>query len=249
MKQDSKVLIWSGLVIVALIASALFIVAKTKYDPTVSSTVVTAIVATVIGFVAAYIGARATLRATQEQHRNNLELQRQSQNETVRGVVQAIHAELKSLLEIYSSEYEQEWEKYTPGDAFWSFYPISQNYFTIFENNSAVIGLIPDDAIRTSIVRTYLHAKGLVDSHLYNNRLLEERDKRRRHYMNVADPEVLPDVRDAVEELRAYGDILKSSYIVAKDSVFQTIKLIESSGMLVPTSALPTVPYMTKTGL
>lgn len=80
-----------------LILLTWYIAHKTNYNPTVASTAITTVAVILIGFVAAYMGARATLRATQRAHENNLLLQKQNDEATIQGVVQAIYAELSCL--------------------------------------------------------------------------------------------------------------------------------------------------------
>jgi hypothetical protein len=187
---------------------------------------------------AAYIGARATLRATQRAHENNLLLQAQNQQVTIRGVVQAIYAELSCLWEIYQAEFGEEWDNFKSGEAFETYYPLNQDYFTVFNSTSVFMGQIKDDKLRTAIVKAYLRAKGLIDSHLLNNKLIEEH-ARLKNAMSLG-TDLLQEqiVSDAFEHLKGYGVGIHSAYIDARTSVFEALRLMEQSGMIQTKTAI-----------
>lgn len=54
---------------------------------------------------------------------------------------------------------------------------IEEDYFTIYHNNAAYIGLIKNDELRSAIINFYIQAKGLIDSIRTNNHLLDEFEK------------------------------------------------------------------------
>jgi hypothetical protein len=53
-------------------------------------------------------------------------------------------------------------------------YKLRQQYFNFYDSNAQYLGHVKDHELRTSIVRTYTLAKGLIDSHLINNDLLQQ---------------------------------------------------------------------------
>lgn len=220
--------IWT-IIVMAIVC--LVILSKTNYDKTIASTMVTAIVSITVGLIAAYFGAQSALRAAQRAHENNLELQRQNREGQIRGVIQAIYAELTSLSEIYRNEFFEEWEKFVGEEPFETFYPLTQDYFTVYKRNAALIGQIPDDELRTGIVRAYLAAMGLIDSHLLNNRLLDDYAEAKRRYRNNMNPQNKTLLEEAYDELKGYGEALQSSYDEANSAVGHVLSLIEASGL------------------
>lgn len=54
------------------------------------------------------------------------------------------------------------------------YYPITQNYFIIFDQNAHLIGRIKDNEIRNAIIKGYEMMKGLADSFKFNNNLVNK---------------------------------------------------------------------------
>jgi hypothetical protein len=94
--------------------------------------------------------------------------------ENVRATLLAIKTEITSIHKIYKETAGDELTK-TPGDsAFPFYYPASQDYFTVFTNNTALIGQITDSELRELIINAYTEVKGLLDSFRMNNYMLEK---------------------------------------------------------------------------
>lgn len=109
---------------------------------------------------------------------------------------------------------------------------MNQDYFTIFNSNSVFIGQIPDDKLRTAIVKAYLRAKGLIDSHLLNNKLIDEHARLQNSISLDTDPLQHRIVSDAYSHLKSYGDGIHSAYSDARTSVLEALRLMEQSGMI-----------------
>ena len=52
------------------------------------------------------------------------------------------------------------------------YYPLTQEYFTVYNTNAFLIGQIEDHDLRKLIVTTYTKARGLIDAYRLNNELL-----------------------------------------------------------------------------
>lgn len=225
----------------AITAGSWWILKKSDNNPTVVAALVTGVVSIIVGLLAAYLGAKATREATrqatkdeQDFHRNT----RQSEKaEETKGVIQAIYTELSCLWIIYRDEFMEEWGNLPPGEALRIYYPLTQDYFTIFNSNSSQIGQIPHEELRTAIVKAYLSAKGLVDSHRLNNRILDDIT----HIENqlaasINDHLTMAGLRGRLTTLNAelvnYTPTLRSSYEDARDSVQNVLTLIEGLGFI-----------------
>jgi hypothetical protein len=231
-KWEPPVAIVVGIwVFIVLAVVCLVILHKNNYDKSIAGPMVAGLVTIVVGASAAYFGTKSALRAAQQTHLNNLALRKQDREAQVRGVIQAIYAELSSLSDIYRNEFQEEWEKFVKGEPFTTFYPISQDYFTVYNGNAALIGQIPDDELRTGVVRAYLASKGLVDSHLFNNRLLDDYAYAQRIYRNNMNPQNKELLNDTFDELKGYSDALQSSFTEANAAVGHVLNLIEASGL------------------
>lgn len=86
----------------------------------------------------------------------------------------ALYAEIVSLRDNYMRGIGQRIENAPDTQPFNWYYPADQRYFVIFEENASAIGRIPDDRERELIVKAYTQAKGLLDSYLFNNKLVEK---------------------------------------------------------------------------
>ncbi|OPZ76442.1 MAG: hypothetical protein BWY78_01368 [Alphaproteobacteria bacterium ADurb.Bin438] len=102
---------------------------------------------------------------------------KKDEEEQIRSVLKAIKVEVEAVWKAYS-EVGESLEKQEIGSYFDIIYPIYDNYFIIYDKNADKIGCLDDD-IAKKIVSFYMKFKGLKDSYLYNNKLLEYIDKSR----------------------------------------------------------------------
>jgi hypothetical protein len=131
---------------------------------------------------------------------------------TVHGVLLGIRAEIVTLWEIYSGEFGSILEELKDGEAFLYHYPLHQNYFSVYESNAPFFGQIPDDQLRKAIVTTYLKGRGLIDSHLYNNQLIEKYGELQRLREETGSARYNLQIDAALENLNGYAKFLKDSY-------------------------------------
>ena len=135
------------------------------------------IIGAVIGFIGALVGGRmakkGALEATKQEHENAKILQDNIRKQTVNSILQAIYDEIHTLWERYMWGIGNELERLPEGELLGIFYPITQEYFTIYNSNALYIGSIDDHELRKAIVITYMKAKSLIDSYKMNNDYLQ----------------------------------------------------------------------------
>ena len=121
--------------------------------------------------IGAFIGGFFTLAGALVAH--SLENRRDTQKEKrqLKGVLQAFHTELKTLWERYSITVGSKLEDLQDRDPLLLYWPITQDYFTIYSSNAGRIGEIEDPKLRSLIVAAYTKGRGLVDSFRMNNEL------------------------------------------------------------------------------
>jgi hypothetical protein len=95
-----------------------------------------------------------------------------------------------------------------------------------------LIGQIPDSELRKSIVLAYLRGKTLVDTHLLNNKLIDEHTRLVYAQTIDLDPMHQEQIRQANTEWTEYGQAVKATYLEAKRHITTALRLIEESGML-----------------
>lgn len=135
------------------------------------------IIGSLFSLVAAVIGGVLTglytREATRTAHKNALELQREQQRETIAGVLLGIRTEIETIWELYSSRIGPILDKLPHGQPFEHYFPVQSNYFTVYTANCSLLGQINDDSLRKLIISTYMRGKAVIDTHRFNNELIQ----------------------------------------------------------------------------
>jgi len=166
----------------------------------------------IIGVIGAFIGGFFTLVGTLVAH--SLENSRNIaiENRSLKGVLQAFHTELKTLWERYSVTAGSKLECLQDRDPLLMYWPITQDYFTIYSSNAGRIGEIEDPELRSLIVAAYTKGRGLVDSFRMNN----EMNSRYEHFMVMANAtrsqNDIANQNDCLEALKTYASTLKEQH-------------------------------------
>ena len=125
----------------------------------------------IIGGLITYLGVRRTLS-----HADLVRMQ--DRQGILLGLVQALQTEVATLHEVYETgEWGQTIESLAEGQALMSYFPVDQDYFVVYRNNTNQVGLIPDEKLRRGIVATYVKMMGFVDSLRHNNWMLAQLDE------------------------------------------------------------------------
>lgn len=141
------------------------------------SNVVSGIISLAGALAGAIIGGYYTRRAARQSFDNQMAQQHAEQERIVEGVLQALYEELSAIWEVYMREVGQSLETLRENQVFAGYIPLTQqDYFIIFNNNSAYIGHIPDPDLRRAVVRTYMRAKGVLDSIRMHNKLIDDNE-------------------------------------------------------------------------
>jgi len=197
-------------------------------DPNILAAIIGGASGVVGGVVGGVIAARATQKSTREANAHALQMQHAAQSATVRGVLLGIRAEIVTLWDIYAAEFGVVLEELSDGEAFWYHYPLHQNYFSVYESNAPLLGQIPDDSIRNAIVTTYLKGRGLIDSHLYNNQLLEKHGALQRVRDETGSAKYAEQIDASLANLNEYGTFIKQSYFEMKVLVSDLTERIDA---------------------
>lgn len=188
---------------------------------------ISALIGAVLGGLAAFLTSR---HALDKSHDNALNLQETARLESVRGFILGIQTEIHTILETYQAEWIEVIKSLKPGDPFEYTYPVTQTYFTVFENGANLVGQVPDDELRSLIIRIYTTARGVIDTHLYNNNLLDERTR------ISAEPGPLQLVDNGTKEIRLqyaqdalneYGINIKINYEKVETLISQFNKRVD----------------------
>jgi gas vesicle protein len=139
-----------------------------------ASGLIGALIGGVISFIGALIGAKMQASTSFEVQRKDFasrnESAKLSEQNLIRGAVQAISDEIESLWRQYYREIGPHLASVSQTEAARPF-PVNQSYFVIFDASGALLGRIPDTSLRTKILDFYNGAKAMVDSLQHYTRL------------------------------------------------------------------------------
>lgn len=128
------------------------------------------------GVVGAIIGGLLagcfSLKATSKSHENQVKLAEDNEAQLVSGLLQAIHDEIETVFERYQNTMGVRLDTLEEGGAIAAYYPLSSDFFSVYNGNSIHIGRIKNNELRRQIVKTYTLAKSMVDSFRFNNELV-----------------------------------------------------------------------------
>lgn len=126
----------------------------------------TSLLGALVGGVIALIGVYVA-------HRLQLSRERAQDEQILRGFLQAILTELETCW----SRAEQTVNpviEHLPGNAAFDVYVfIDTDFFTVYHNNSHLLGRVSDDRLRELIVATYTQYKALTETYNVNTRFLQ----------------------------------------------------------------------------
>lgn len=122
----------------------------------------------------ALIGSSLTLAGVWVSHKLHKSEEERREKEHIDGLLEAIHDEVKTLWDAYSVSAGRTLENLQDGEAFLSYWPITQEYFTIYTNNAIHLSKLKDSSLRRRVVTTYTKARGLIDSYRMNNEMLRQ---------------------------------------------------------------------------
>ena len=126
------------------------------------------------GLVAGLITGACMWIALLIQNKNERDLRDQKEEAEINAFIHAVMAEVETLWETYYESAGKRLEALEKGKAFMYFYPISQDYFTVYNGNAFFIGRIGNPRLRRTIVEAYTKARGLIDSFRLNNDMVQK---------------------------------------------------------------------------
>ncbi|MGA8659358.1 MAG: hypothetical protein WB586_24800 [Chthoniobacterales bacterium] len=133
------------------------------------------LLAAVLAIIGARIAAGSAYRRANKLHWEGSGFHRLrehvAERERINGVLHALRQELIQLWFMLAGDIAQPIEAVDPARKLLPYWPCNQSYFSIFDANAAAIGLVENEQLRTSLVRTFMLAKRLVDQYQRYNRV------------------------------------------------------------------------------
>lgn len=180
----------------------------------------------VAGMLGALVGGIFTLIATNKAIREERAKEIRREEKEVQNMLDAIGVELGTLWGFHMRRVGAMVENLPEGAALEFYYPLTQDYFTVYNTNAAKIGQVKDAVLREAVVVTYNKCKKVVDGFKYNNELYV--DYRNTRVMPASYPNHDEFVKAKWQALVDYGQMAKVDHFELKGYMERLLSLLEN---------------------
>jgi len=172
------------------------------------------IIGAAVGGIFVLAGTWLTIRA--ESKRDQAREEKEVQN-----LLDALGVEIKTLWDFHMKRVGQQLESLPENKAFEFYYPLTQDYFTIYNSNAALIGRIKDCELSEAIVVCYNKCKKAVDGFKYNNALYEA-------YTEAMNKHLEPEITISRNKFQGYAATLKEDHFELKGYVKRLLEMLKA---------------------
>lgn len=188
------------------------------------------------GLIGAVIGGLLTgwfsIIAVNKTEKHRRDSQTTSDAKVLKGLLQALHDELESIFERYQETMGSQIESLPTGQPLLIYYPVINDFFTVYNGNASLIGCIENNDLRKSLVRTYVLAKGLVDSYRMNNEILSKFEHWNALHAETQNPSHLQQAQAQFRALAEYGTQLRKAHAETKQCARDLMRMLRKRGVL-----------------
>ncbi len=122
------------------------------------------------------------------------------------------------------------------GQPFKAYWPVSNDYFTVFHSNAVFLGHLRDDDLRKSLIVAYAGAKGLIDSFRLNNAMVERFENADAFALQSPTPAAQHVARSHLQVLTSYAAVLKQGHVEMEVAVKDALRRLRKAGVLAQNS-------------
>lgn len=180
----------------------------------------------------AVIGSALTLVATMVSHRLQQKAISDAESKHLLGLLQGIHDEIETLWEGYSDSAGVQLEALQVNQPLLMYWPITQDYFTIYNANAFSIGKVADHDLRKLIISTYSKSRGLIDTFRMNNELVQKYEYAYFLFQQTQDPIHQSNMNMHFQALANYSVQLKKRHVELKQMVSELLRNLRKEGVL-----------------
>lgn len=180
----------------------------------------------------ALIGGSLALAGAYLSHWLEVKRQNQKEAEHLIGLLQGFHDEVETIWESYHGSAGAQIEALPEGHPFLMYWPITQDYFTIYNTNAFFIGRIKDHDLRKAIIATYTKARGLIDSFRMNNDIVQKYEYAHLLFQETKNPVHQSNVNNYLQSLSRYAANLKRLHGELKVLSSDLLRRLRKQGVL-----------------
>jgi hypothetical protein len=118
---------------------------------------------------------------------------------------------------MYMKSVQETLDRTGPDEPLRTIYKVRQNYFTVYESNSAILGRLPDAELK-AILRAYSEVKSLIDTHYANSDLYD------RYEMASSREKIHVGIL-----MKAYAPVVREVFATTKAAVADAQKVLGQS--------------------
>lgn len=186
------------------------------------------------GLIGAIVGGIITgiftLVGVSRTHRNDIEKQKKIDEANMLGFYRAILTEIDTLWNRYQETMGIHVESLTTGNFINLYYPVTQDYFTVYKSNANLIGRISIRRLREILVKTYVEAQTIIDSYRMNNSMVADLEHWYELTLEESTNQVYKNYYDAIQKnLVDYADMIRKSHYQLKSDVETLISTLKDN--------------------
>lgn len=177
------------------------------------------------GLIGAAVGGWFTLYATNKAIKSTYEAQEKEEERQIRSLLSSIGVELNALWQFHQRRIGEKIETIREGEAVLFYYPLTQDYFTVYNTNASFVGRLDDSELRKAIVVTYNKCKKVVDGFIYNNALFVDYQQMKYESIELGKDNL--NLGAKLHEMEQYALVMQQDHIELKRYVEHLLELLE----------------------
>lgn len=190
-----------------------------------------------VNIIPTLIGSGLTLVGVCWIHRLQKKDTDRRDTEHVHGLRQAFHDEIETLWEIYQAGAGADIVALANNEPMLSHWPLTQDYFTIYNANASSIGKIKDQELRKQIIATYTKARTMIDTVRLNNDLLQQWERDCFLFQETRNPVYESHANARHKALVEYATALKESHSGLESATSELLHRLRGNPYGHPSSA------------
>jgi hypothetical protein len=182
-------------------------------------------------FASTVLGALFTFSGILFTHVLNLRRQKCADRNLLKALMQGLQDEITGLLEFAKVSLVHQIEAAPEGKPYEGLFTASQDYFTVYHANAALVMQINDASLRRSIIQTYTRAKWLLDTLKMNRLYLERFHYLQSTFLKTKEQSVQTEAEAYHQTLIAMGGQVKRAQAEFKKAANELLGML-STGIL-----------------